>query len=137
MVATPGGINAAPESFFPTLPSLSTLMEDAAEGFSNLFVRSTDRRSSDEEAPAGVPLTVCAAHEPECAHSLSELPFIAIHEHVMSISGGCSSSCRKLGACCVQVAWQRYAVQPYISEKLCSSKELMCAMQGTHHKHSL
>lgn len=49
-----GGIHAAPESFFPTLPSLSTLMEDAAEGFSNLFVRTTVSRSSDEDAAAGM-----------------------------------------------------------------------------------
>ncbi len=51
-----GGINAAPESFFPTLPSLSGLMEDAAEGFSSLFVRAPQsRRSSDdlENEPTG------------------------------------------------------------------------------------
>ncbi|CAL8462063.1 g1594 [Coccomyxa elongata] len=51
-----GGINAAPESFFPTLPTLSSLVEDAAEGFSNLFIRTpSDRRSSDEteDGPAG------------------------------------------------------------------------------------
>ena len=51
-----GGIHAASESFFPTLPSLSTLMEDAAEGFSSLFMRTpNDRRSSNEvdEAVAG------------------------------------------------------------------------------------
>ena len=58
MVPT-GGIHAAPESFFPTLPSLSTLVEDAAEGFSNLFIRTpSERRSSDEteDGPAGMPL---------------------------------------------------------------------------------
>jgi hypothetical protein len=51
-----GGINAAPESFFPTLPSISSLVEDAAEGFSSLFVRAPElRRSSDDldDAPTG------------------------------------------------------------------------------------
>ena len=44
-----GGLNAAPESFFPTLPSLSLLVEDAAEGFSSLFTRSTpDMQGADD-----------------------------------------------------------------------------------------
>ena len=44
-----GGINSAPESYFPTLPSLSGLMEDAAEGFSSLFVRAPESRRSSED----------------------------------------------------------------------------------------
>ncbi|CAL5228044.1 g11108 [Coccomyxa viridis] len=36
-----GGLNPTPESFFPTLPSLSLLVEDAAEGFSSLFSRTS------------------------------------------------------------------------------------------------
>ena len=40
-VAVTGGLNATPESFFPTLPSLSLLVEDAAEGFSSLFSRTS------------------------------------------------------------------------------------------------
>lgn len=44
-----GGLNAAPESFFPTLPSLSLLVEDAAEGFSSLFSRSSpDLQGADD-----------------------------------------------------------------------------------------
>lgn len=44
-----GGLNAAPESFFPTLPSLSLLVEDAAEGFSSLFSRSSpDMQGADD-----------------------------------------------------------------------------------------
>ena len=39
--AVTGGLSATPESFFPTLPSLSLLVEDAAEGFSSLFSRSS------------------------------------------------------------------------------------------------
>ena len=51
-----GGLNATPESFFPTLPSLSLLVEDAAEGFSSLFSRSSpDMHTCDdmEDSHAG------------------------------------------------------------------------------------
>ena len=51
-----GGLNATPESFFPTLPSLSLLVEDAAEGFSSLFSRSSpDMQTCDdmEDSHAG------------------------------------------------------------------------------------
>ena len=45
-----GGLNAAPESFFPTLPSLSLLVEDAAEGFSSLFSRSSPDLQGPDDA---------------------------------------------------------------------------------------
>lgn len=51
--ARAGGLNATPESFFPTLPSLSLLVEDAAEGFSSLFSRSSpDMRGACDDADA-------------------------------------------------------------------------------------
>ena len=60
-----GGINSAPESYFPTLPSLSGLMEDAAEGFSSLFVRAPESRRSSEDLE----------NEPTgCAHETSQRP---------------------------------------------------------------
>ncbi len=77
-VAVTGGLNATPESFFPTLPSLSLLVEDAAEGFSSLFARtSPDMPGAGdlEDSKSGVPSTSphdapCLTHPPPCGEAL-------------------------------------------------------------------
>ena len=66
MRAVTGGLNATPESFFPTLPSLSLLVEDAAEGFSSLFSRtSADMPGAGdlEDSKTGAHFTPCMSSQ--------------------------------------------------------------------------
>lgn len=94
-MALTGGLSATPESFFPTLPSLSLLVEDAAEGFSNLFARSSPDMlgaGEVEDGKTGVCSTSLQRASMDDSQTASESKSVEGVRHACGTGGMCAAA---------------------------------------------